>query len=168
MTKLRIFKGIDVKKGVYVAATSAWATTVVGPPPVLNLFFSRDPFNGARQVDLPITAIFHASHLDRPDTTAIIGPNPVFHGFSLKNPNFFSCSSGLPFQSQSLSNLIEEATLNITHRMTDNEKMFREVQSVIADQSVCIRPIVGESGGERLKKVLVASDAHVEKTSILN
>lgn len=166
MAKLRFYKGIDAKKGVYVAATSAWATTVVGPPPVLNLFFSRDPFNGARQVDLPITAIFHASHLDRPDTTAIIGTNPVFREFALKNPNFFSCSSGLPFQSQSLSNLIEEAILNITHRMTDNEKMFREVQAVIVDQSVCIKPIVGESGGERLKKVLVASDAHVEKSSL--
>lgn len=134
---------------------------------MLNLFFSKDPFNGARQVDLPISAIFHASHLDRPDTTAIIGTNPVFEGFSLKNQNFFSCSSGLAFQSQSLSDLIEEAILNITHRMTDNEKMFREVQSVTEDHSVYIKPIVGESGGERLRKVLVASDAHVEKTSLL-
>jgi hypothetical protein len=167
MTEQKFFKGIDAKKGVYVAATSAWATTVVGPPPVLKLFFSRDPFNGARQVDLPITAIFHAAHLDRPDTTAIIGTNPVFQGFSLKNPNFFSCSSGLPFQSQSLSDLIQEAILNITHRMTDNEKMFREVESVIEDQTVCIKPIVGESGGERLKKVLVASNAHVERTPLL-
>ncbi|KAE8553489.1 hypothetical protein EYB25_004871 [Talaromyces marneffei] len=165
--KFLIREGIDAKKGVYVAATSAWASTVVGPPPVLNLFFSRDPFNGARQVDLPITAIFHASHLDRPDTTAIIGTNPVFQGFSLRNPNFFSCSSGLPFHPQSLSALIEEAILNITHRMTDNEKMFREVQSGIEDQLVCIKPIVGESGGERLKKVLVASDAYVESASLL-
>lgn len=158
---------IDTTKGVYVAATSAWATTIVGPPPILNLFFSKDPFNGARQVDLPITAIFHAAHLDRPDTTAIIGTHPSFQRFSLENPTFFSCSSGLAFRPQSLTNLLEEAVLNITHRMTDNEKMFREVQSAIEGRSICIRPIIGESGGERLKKVLVAPDVRVEKSSLI-
>lgn len=86
----------------------------------------------------------------------------------MKNAQFFSCSSGLPFQPQNLSDLVAETILNISHRMTDNERMFGEVQTMVNDRKVRVRPIVGESGAERLRKALTTSDALVENISLVN
>ncbi|KAM0251264.1 hypothetical protein ACHAQJ_008297, partial [Trichoderma viride] len=147
-------QGTFESKVPYVGATSAWATTIMGPPSTLDSFFSSNPFGSSRVIELPVTAAFHASSLDRPDTAKITGPSSLLQKFWLKDACFLSSQDGMAFEPQRLDNLLSEAELNMLHRLTDNEKVFNEVRLRVKDSQVLITPIVAGKVSERLKRAL--------------
>lgn len=151
----------------YVGATSAWATTIFGPPSTLELFFSSKPFGTSRVIELPVAAVFHASSLDRPDTAKITGEASILQQFWLKDVCFLSSEDGIAFKPQRLDELVSEAELNMLNRMTDNEKVFNEVKLKIKGQQVTITPIVATKVSERLKKALGESNATVRTELLL-
>ncbi|EHK39377.1 uncharacterized protein TrAtP1_007158 [Trichoderma atroviride] len=150
----------------YVGATSAWATTIFGPPATLESFLSSKPFGTTRVIELPVAAVFHAASFDRPDTEKITGPASILQQFWLKDVCFLSSEDGVAFKPQRLDTLVSEAELNMLNRMTDNEKVFGAVKLRIKDQQVAITPIVATKISERLKKALGESNATV-RTELL-
>jgi hypothetical protein len=133
----------------------------MGPPSTLASFFSSNPFGASRVIELPVTAAFHASSLDKPDTTKITGSSSLLQKFWLKDVCFLSSQDGVAFEPQRLDNLVSEAELNMLHRMTDNEKVFNEVRRRVKDGQAVITPIVATKVSERLKKALGETNAIV-------
>ncbi|PTB41198.1 uncharacterized protein TrAFT101_006343 [Trichoderma asperellum] len=159
-------QGTPQSKVPYVGATSAWATTIFGPPSTLQSFFSSNPFGTSRVIELPVAAVFHAASLDRPDTAKITGPASILQKFWLKDVCFLSSEDGVAFKPQRLDSLVSEAELNMLNRMTDNEKVFNAVKLKIKDKQVAITPIVATKVSERLKKALGEASATV-RTELL-
>ncbi|EFW18193.1 conserved hypothetical protein [Coccidioides posadasii str. Silveira] len=149
-------KDLSAAKGLYCGATSAWATTIIGPPRLLRELFDSTPFGKARVTPLPINATFHALHAERPDIETIIGKAPELDRLNLKRATFLSSESGTIFPPQTARKLLGEALLNMLNRMTDNEKVFGEVRNLTGDQEVCIFPIVAEKVAARLIKGCLA------------
>ncbi|KAI6755959.1 hypothetical protein HG530_011695 [Fusarium avenaceum] len=98
-------KNVQQNKKLYVGGASAWATTVIGPPSLLEEFFSTNPFPGKRVLALPIRTLFHAEHLEKPDLSEIVGEAPILESLRLEDTSFISSSSGLLFESLNLRDL---------------------------------------------------------------
>ncbi|KAI1940877.1 hypothetical protein LOZ12_005508 [Ophidiomyces ophidiicola] len=154
-------KDLTHAKGLYCGVTSAWATTIIGPPRQLEEFFGSKPFGEARVTALPINATFHALHAEKPDIEWIIGDTPKLNSLHLTDACFLSSESGAVFPPQTARDLLGEALLNILNRMTDNEKVFGEVRGISGDREVCIFSVVAEKVAARMIKVLGEHKAHV-------
>ncbi|KPM39361.1 hypothetical protein AK830_g7192 [Neonectria ditissima] len=160
--------GFNLRKGVasasrlYIGATSAWATTVIGPPSFLAEFFAADPFPGKRAIALPIHTLFHAEHLEKPNIREMIGTAPNLERLRLEETCFISSSSALPFVPQGLRDLAGEAVLNINARVTDNTKVFAAVKGILGGRNAVITPIVAKKGAARLVKALGEETACIE------
>ncbi len=69
--------------------------TVSGPPSTIKLFFEISPgLLHARRHPLPLTAAYHASHLDVCNVEEIIGTSPILDRPLLPNVSIVSSSSG--------------------------------------------------------------------------
>ncbi|WEW55600.1 hypothetical protein PRK78_001031 [Emydomyces testavorans] len=155
-------KGLIPSKGLYCGATSAWATTIIGPPTLLEELLGSTPFGEARVTPLPINAVFHALNAKRPDIEFIIGNAPKLDKLNLEGACFLSSESGAAFAPQTARQLLGEALLNMLNRMTDNAKVFGEVRNLIGEKEACIFPIVAHKVATRLIKVLGEDKAHVK------
>lgn len=154
-------QGLIPSKGVYCGVTSAWATTIIGPPRLQEELFVSKPFGEARVTPLPINATFHALSADRPDVESIIGEAPKLEKLELKCGRFLSCEDGAVFPPQNGKELLSQALLNILNRMTDNKKVFEQVRIHIGNKEASIVPIVADKGAARLIKVLGEDKAHI-------
>lgn len=86
-------------KYAYISAEAESAVTISGPPSTLNqLFATSHSFSGARKIiPLPITAAFHAGHLQRPDADNIIGSSALFDRPIIERRQIISTHSGMPY-----------------------------------------------------------------------
>lgn len=155
-------QGLIPSKGLYCGATSAWATTIIGPPRLQGEFFASNPFGEARVTPLPINATFHALSADRPDVESIVGNAPKLERLKLENARFLSCEDGAIFPPQNGKQLICQSLLNILNRITDNEKVFEQVRIQTGDKEASIVPIVADKVAVRLIKVLGEEKAQVK------
>ncbi|CRG89148.1 hypothetical protein PISL3812_06184 [Talaromyces islandicus] len=155
-------KGLIPSKGLYCGVTSAWATTIIGPPRLQEELFASKPFGEARVTPLPINATFHALNADRPDVESIIGSVPKIEKLKLENACFLSCEDGAIFPPQNGKELLSQALLNILNRITDNEKVFAQVRVQTGDKEASIVPVVADKVAARLIKVLGEDKAHVK------
>lgn len=85
---------IPLCKHAYISAESDSSTTVSGPPSVLARLFSSDTLSTASKINLPITAAFHARHLDRPASEKIVGSSPLLEMHIKKNVRVMSTGLG--------------------------------------------------------------------------
>jgi hypothetical protein len=157
-----VIQGLIPSKGLYCGATSAWATTIIGPPRLQEELFASKPFGEARVTPLPINATFHALNADRPDVESIIGNAPKMEKLKLENARFLSCEDGATFPQQNGKELLSQALLNILNRITDNEKVFAQVRVHTGDKEARIVPVVADKVAARLIKVLGEEKAHVK------
>lgn len=85
---------IPLCKHAYISAESDSSTTVSGPPSVLARLFSSETLSTATKVNLPITAAFHARHLDRPAPEKVLGSSSLLEMHIKKNVRVMSTGSG--------------------------------------------------------------------------
>ena len=95
-------------KHAYISAESDSSTTVSGPPSVLAQLFSLDTLSTAKKINLPITAAFHARHLERPSPEEILGSSPLLERQIKKNVRVMSTGSGTPYAADSVGALLHQ------------------------------------------------------------
>lgn len=164
-TDLTCVQGLIPSKGLYCGATSAWATTIIGPPRLQEELFASKPFSEETRITpLPINATFHALSADRPDVESIVGYAPKLEKLKLsEKARFLSCEDGAVFPPQNGKELVTQALLNILNRITDNEKVFEQVRIQTGDKEASIVPVVADKVAVRLIKVLGEDKAYVKE-----
>lgn len=137
---------------------------MIGPPSLLEEFFSTNPFPGKRVLALPIRTLFHAEHLEKPDLSEIVGEAPILESLRLEDTSFISSSSGLLFESLNLRDLVGEAVLNVNAKITDNRKVFANLKEIIGNEQAIVTPFSGKKGVLRLCKALGEESVSVDTT----
>lgn len=93
---------------LYISAYSEGSSTLSGPPTVLrSLTTFSETFANASKQELPITAAFHASHLQQPDYEKIIGSSAALDLPLTGNVEIVSASASKSFESKRSKNLGE-------------------------------------------------------------
>ncbi|KAK4176239.1 hypothetical protein QBC36DRAFT_352777 [Triangularia setosa] len=95
---------------VYISAESLNSLTISGPPSTTETFFSTASIlQGCKRVPLPITAAFHANHLQPIQLTSLfkdIGPGVLQR--TVQHHLLLSPSSGLPYKGSNFGELLVE------------------------------------------------------------
>ncbi|KAK4198880.1 putative polyketide synthase [Triangularia verruculosa] len=95
---------------VYVSADSANSVTISGPPSTTEVFFtSNSILQNCKRISLPITAAFHAGHLQPIQSTALLkNVSPSLLDKTIQHPSLISSCSGLPYQGSTFGDLLVE------------------------------------------------------------
>lgn len=114
MSDRGLLQGIALSKMAYISAETEAAATISGPPTTLKtLFASTETFRRSRNIKLPITAAFHASHLGCPDIEGIMGSLAKYNNLPVRQDvQFISTSSGQPINARNLRELLQQIILD--------------------------------------------------------
>ncbi|KAI1371583.1 hypothetical protein F4677DRAFT_464190 [Hypoxylon crocopeplum] len=106
---------LEPSRQAYISAESVSSLTISGPPPTLLRLFSQDPlFQNCRKVSLPISAAFHASHLEPISWTKMTeGLRIALLEAPVQHSSMISPSSGQPYLGLTFSEVLLEVLHDI-------------------------------------------------------
>lgn len=99
---------IPLCKHAYISAESDSSTTISGPPSVLKKLFSVGMLSKVSKIHLPITAAFHAGHLERPALEKIVGSSALLEMRIKRNVRIMSTGLGTQYNADFVGALLHQ------------------------------------------------------------
>ncbi len=154
---------IPIHRQAYITVAGASSVTVSGPPSTLKLLFdTSSSLLHARKNTLPLTAAYHASHLDACNIDQIIGTSTMLDRRLAPNTSIISTSSGqVTGESRRMREVLYEALVDILQHPIDWSLIMQSLASFSKEMEITllvIGPISATSSVERALRPSIVSN----------
>ncbi|KAK3374152.1 hypothetical protein B0T24DRAFT_704334 [Lasiosphaeria ovina] len=131
---------LEPSQNAYISAESPSSVTISGPPPTTSRLFGQELFQKCKKIPLPISAAFHASHLEPISRKRLIdGLSPSLLECVVQHRSMISPSSGRFYSGQTFADMLEEVAHDIFQAPISFEAYVCGLTQALGPQATLVR-----------------------------